>query len=64
MPKIAGMIGLIYPEIASARFINNLILGFCFLSIDRVSDYNSSGLHKSGMAITHSALPNNLEINT
>ena len=34
--KIAEMIGLIYPEIASWRFINNLILRFCFLSVDRV----------------------------
>ena len=49
--KIAEMIGLIYPEIASARFINYLILKFCFLSVDRVSDYNSTGLRKSGTAI-------------
>ena len=42
---------LIYPEIASAQFINNLILRFYFLSVDRVSDYNSSGLRKSETAM-------------
>ena len=40
--KIAERIGLIYPEIASAQFINNLILRF---------DYNSSGLRKSETAM-------------
>ena len=49
--KIAERIGLIYPEIASAQFINNLILRFCFRIVDRVSDYNSSGLRKSETAM-------------